>query len=211
MHNEWLKGIKEKAEGNATSLILKKTNFNNNLLSMEERNFLTEQLQKSLASFNNTIANLSTEQFNFRFAEDKWTIAECIEHITLAELRFPAIVKEELLKPSNPEYRKKIQVNEKDIINRLTNKNGKANSPEILKLTGKYPDVQDAISTFRNQRLATIEYVNTITDDLHNHFWKHPATGIVDLYQTIVLMSAHLERHIKQIEEVKLAKDFPKV
>lgn len=177
---------------------------------MEERDFLLAQLKTSLAKFNHAIADLTVEQFNYRFSENRWTIAECIEHITLSELRFPIIVREELLKPANPDHRKKIQVNEVDIINRLTNRNGRVNSPEKLIPTGKYPDIQDAINTFRKQRELTIEYINSTTDDLHNHFWNHPATGVVDLYQTIVLMSAHLERHIKQIEEVKLAKDFPK-
>jgi hypothetical protein len=59
------------------------------------------------------------------------------------------------------------------------------------------------------KRQATIEYIKTTQNDLRNHFWKHPATGVVDLYQTLILMSAHLERHTAQIEEIKSAKRFP--
>ena len=62
---------------------------------------------------------------------------------------------------------------------------------------------------FKKQRLKTIEYIKTTNDDLRNHFWKHRLTGTIDLYQTILLMSAHLERHLAQIEQIKKTAAFP--
>jgi tRNA A37 threonylcarbamoyladenosine synthetase subunit TsaC/SUA5/YrdC len=86
----------------------------------------------------------------------------------------------------------------------------KAKSLEIFKPTGCFTSSEEAIKTFQEQRTKTLQYVNTTSDDLRNHFWKHPLTGTIDLYQTLILMSAHLERHIDQIEKVKAASNFPK-
>lgn len=178
-------------------------------LTAEERAFLVGQLEKSRAKFDSSVAHLTTQQTNFRASEGKWTIAECIEHITLAELSFMKIVTTEMAKPAEPERRKEIKINDARIIKQLTNRRGKANSPEKLKPTGTYADATTAIKVFQSERINTINYVNTTNDDLRNHFWKHMATGVIDLYQTLIVLSAHLERHVAQIEEVKSAKNFP--
>jgi hypothetical protein len=177
-----------------------------NAISEAERLFLTDLLDQSLAKFDKSIANLADKQLNFRSSKNEWTIAECIEHICLAELRFPQIVQEELAKPAK---RKKIKITNEKITTRLINRRWKASAPEIFKPTGRFATVKEAVDTFRTQRLKTIDYVKVTNDDLRNHFWKHPATGVIDLYQTIILMSAHLERHIAQIEEIKMSNDFP--
>lgn len=179
-------------------------------LSTSERQELIVQLQSSLDLFNETIAGLTIEQLNFRESEKKWSIAECIEHITLAELKFPTIVADEMQKPSNPDYRKKIKIKDKKIRPKMLSRIWKAKSPEIFKPTGRFTSSVEAIKTFQDQRIKTMEYVNNTNDDLRNHFWKHPLTGTIDLYQTLILMSAHLERHIEQMKKIKTATNFPK-
>jgi hypothetical protein len=92
----------------------------------------------------------------------------------------------------------------------MTSRRWKAKSPEIFKPTNKFATANEAITAFQNQRMQTIAYVEATKDDLRNHFWKHPLTGKIDLYQTLLLMSAHLERHIEQIENIKSSINFPK-
>lgn len=179
-------------------------------LSTLERRELIVQLQNSLNKFNTTIAGLTSEQLNFREKDNKWTIAECIEHVTLAELKFPTIVNEEMQKPSNPDYIKKIKIKDEKIRPKMLSRIWKAKSPEIFKPTGRFASSEEAIKIFQEQRAKTLQYVNTTSDDLRNHFWRHPLTGTIDLYQTLILMSAHLERHIEQIEKIKSASNFPK-
>lgn len=179
-------------------------------LLTSERQELIVQLQSSLHMFNATIVGLSIEQLNFREKDKKWTIAECIEHITLAELKFPTIVADEMQKPSNPDYRNKIKIKDEKIRPKMLSRIWRAKSPEIFKPTGRFISSVEAIKTFQEQRLKTMEYINKTTDDLRNHFWKHPLTGTIDLYQTLILMSAHLERHIEQMQKIKTATNFPK-
>jgi uncharacterized protein YndB with AHSA1/START domain/uncharacterized damage-inducible protein DinB len=198
LHDVWLGELKKRAEGTTTTI--------SNTERMEMNKILTNSLQK----FNDAIANLSEQQLNFKEASDKWSIAECIEHITLAELEFPNIIAKEMQQPANPDNRTKISIKDEEIQPKMTSRKWKAKSPEIFKPSNKFANAQEAITTFQNQRKTTIEYVETTKDDLRNHFWKHPLTGMIDLYQTLILMSAHLERHTQQIENIKKYTNFPK-
>ena len=55
-----------------------------------------------------------------------------------------------------------------------------------------------------------MDYVRTSNDDFRDHLGPHPVFGALDGYQWILLLSAHSERHTKQIEEVKADPGFPK-
>lgn len=198
LHEHWLEVIKARAEEKTAKLTeMEKTKMN-------------DILNSSLMKFNSAISNLSEAQLNFKPAPNKWSIAECIEHITLAELEFPKILEREMQKSSNPDLRSKISIQDDEIRPKMTSKKWKANSPEIFKPSNKFTNAKEAITTFQNQRNQTIGYVETTKDDLRNHYWKHPLTGKIDLYQTLILMSAHSERHIEQIENIKLSINFPK-
>lgn len=196
-HDKWLRLLKKEAEKYNPKLA---TNLFNS-----ERESMIKVLQQSHEKFMKAISGLTSEQLNYKTSSSKWSIAECIEHVTLAEIRFPEIVKEEMLKPSEPEKRKKINIKDEAIQPKMTSRKWKAKSPEIFKPSNKFKNVDDALSAYATQRLSTIDYVKTTQDDLRNHFWKHPLTGTIDLYQTLLLMSAHLERHTEQIELIKKA------
>jgi len=200
-HENWLLLLKQEAE---------KTNPNlGNRLNKSEREKMVQVLQASHDKFSNSIDGLSPEQLNFKSASGKWSIAECIEHVTLAELRFPEIVREEMLKPADPEKRKKIKIKDQKIREKMISRSWKARSPEVFKPSNSFENHESILAAFQKQRLATIEYVQTSNDDLRNHFWKHPLTGTIDLYQTLLLMSAHLERHTDQIIMIKESEGFP--
>jgi DinB superfamily/Polyketide cyclase / dehydrase and lipid transport len=197
LHDAWLAELKKKSEGNYATI------------SENERIKMQEILKNSMFEFNEAVNRLSESQLNFRPAPGKWTIAECIEHITLAELDFPNILKKEIQKPVNADLRRKIKINDDEIQPKMTSKKWKAKTPERFKPSNKFANAKEAITVFQNQRNKTIAFIDTTKYDLRNRYWKHPLTGKIDLYQTLLLMSAHLERHIAQIETVKKSWDFP--
>jgi hypothetical protein len=55
-----------------------------------------------------------------------------------------------------------------------------------------------------------MDYIRTTNDDLCDHFYTHPAFGVLDGYQRLLLLSSHSARHTEQIEEVKADRNFPK-
>lgn len=196
IHEHWLEVIKARAERTTPKL------------SALERKNIQEVLQNSHKKFKESIKGLSISQLQYT-VDHKWTIAECIEHIALSELEFPAIVKKALQIPANPELRSEITISDDEIRPIMLNSTWKGHSPEKLKPTNHFSTSIETIAEYEKQRLETIAYCLSTEDDLRNRYWEHPKTGVIDLYQTMLLMSAHLERHIEQIEEVKKSPNFP--
>ncbi|HMO40350.1 MAG TPA: DinB family protein [Saprospiraceae bacterium] len=199
LHEHWLSVIKARAEETTSQL----TN--------SEKSEMKQILHQSLLTFNNMVNNLSAAQLNFRAAPNNWSIAECIEHITLAEMEFPKILERALQKPASPEMRTKIKIKDDEIRPKMISEKWKAKSPEIFKPSNAFSSVEETVTIFRRQRNDTIAYIENTKDDLRNHFWEHPLTKTIDLYQTLILMSAHTERHINQIEQIKIHPNFPKL
>lgn len=184
-------------------------NFPSSVITQAQRDYAVSELQRTKNLLEKEFSALTDEQLKFRPAPDKWSIAEIVEHIALAENGIIQVTQSALKGPADSLKRSQITVTDLDIKNRLTNRATKVQSPEIIKPTGKFPSAAVAYQAFASRRVATIEYIATTDDDLLHHFWQHPATGIIDLYQTILLIAAHSERHILQIMEVKADKSFP--
>ncbi|MGA8540262.1 MAG: DinB family protein, partial [Terriglobales bacterium] len=96
------------------------------------------------------------------------------------------------------------------ILTRVPDRSHKAQAPEFLKPTNRWATREELTMAFEDSRKATMDYVRTTNDDLRDHFAPHPVFGTLDAYQWILLISAHSERHTKQIEEVKADPNFPK-
>jgi uncharacterized damage-inducible protein DinB len=179
------------------------------LITMAQRAYAVSELERTRDLLTAELKGLSDEQIKFKASPEQWSIAETVEHIALAENGIFQITQATLKSPADSLRRSEIRVSPEDIKRRLTNRTTKVQSPEIIKPTGKFPSITAAYQAFAGRREATITYVNSTNDDLLNHFWQHPATGTIDLYQTILLIAAHSERHILQIREVKQAAGYP--
>ncbi len=180
------------------------------ILTSKQRTFAAEYLQETKQAFFNALEGLTEEQLKFKAKDEKWCILDCAEHIALAERTLAGVVQKQLLEPADSLKFKKLKMTEKKIISRLTFRLIKVKAPEVIKPTGQFKSIDDIKHAFMNQRDSTINYVLMTQAPLHYHYWKHPATGVIDLYQTLILMSAHTQRHILQILEVKKNAKFPR-
>ena len=52
-------------------------------------------------------------------------------------------------------------------------------------------------------------YVRTTNDSLKDHIAPHPLFGDLTAYQWLVMIPAHANRHVDQLDEVKAIEDFP--
>src|SRR5947207_14194876 len=75
-------------------------------LTQEERGRAIAEVEGSKKAFLDATKGLSPAQWNFKAAPDRWSVAECSEHIALAEGFIFALVSEKIMKaPPNPEKR----------------------------------------------------------------------------------------------------------
>src|SRR5262249_61943916 len=73
-------------------------------LSQEERDKAVAELEGSKKAFLDATKGLSAAQWNFKPAPERWSIAECAEHIALSEGLIVGLVTDRIMKaPANPE------------------------------------------------------------------------------------------------------------
>jgi hypothetical protein len=71
-----------------------------------------------------------------------------------------------------------------------------------------FKSATEALESFKMNRDKLIEYVKSTDADLRNHVMAMPF-GSLDGYQFILFISAHSNRHMQQINEVKANPGFP--
>src|SRR5271169_1266020 len=180
-------------------------------LSAAERDVALTSLQATHDAFLKSIAGLSEKQWRFKPAPDRWSVAEVAEHIAVSESTLLGLVQTKfMMSPADPSKRAEVAGKDQIIMEKVPDRSRKAQAPEFLKPTNRWATEAELTKAFDDSRKATMDYVRTTNDDLRDHFGPHPVLGPLDAYQWILLISAHSERHTKQIEEVKADPNFPK-
>jgi hypothetical protein len=150
---------------------------------------------------------LSPAQWNFKPAPDKWSIAECMEHIAAAEDFIRGTIEQNVMKaPAAPD--RDVAKIDAGILANVADRTNKFQAPEPLKPTNRFGSPQAAIKHFVESRAKTEEFLKT-TPDLRGHAVDSPAGGKWDAYEFVLMIAAHSERHTKQIEEVKASAGYP--
>jgi hypothetical protein len=180
-------------------------------LTQHDRDFAVASMQASRKLFLDSVADLTPEQWNFKAAPDRWSIAECAEHIALSEDFISGLAKNQIMKtPVTPEKRAAVKVTDQEILDKTPDRSQKFKAPEPITPKKTFAEPDQAVTRFKESREKNIEYIETTQDDLRDHFFPHPAFGPLDAYQWLLLMSAHTERHTLQILDVKADPKFPK-
>lgn len=161
-------------------------------------------------------AGLSDAQWTFKPSPDRWSIAEIVEHMVIAQERILGPVREQLAQaPAPPADRDFLQV-DAIVLEKIPDRSIKAKAPDFFQPTGLWtlPTALDRL--FRNYARLT-EFVES-TPDLRDHILEAPPLRIVtngafdtmDAYQWALTVSAHNERHVRQIHEVKTEPNYPR-
>ena len=177
-------------------------------LSQADRDTAAKYLQETRQKFLASIDGVSEAQWTFKPGPDRWSIAETAEHIALSEQMILGLIIEKIVKAPPAAADAKLPTDQ-NVIDRITDRSGKAQAPEFLRPSNKWADRASLTKDFNAARDKTIEYVKSTPEDLRAHAVAHPALGPIDGLQWIILVSAHSARHTAQIEEVKAAPGYP--
>jgi uncharacterized damage-inducible protein DinB len=150
--------------------------------------------------------NLSPTQLRYKPAPDRWSVAECLEHLTMVETfvlgNIQNTVKEAAGSP-------KTDNTDEALVQIVENRTVKANAPERIVPTGRIAHDQ-LLAEFAAARKRTSEFLATTNAPLRQYAFPHPRFGQVDCYQWILLVAGHGDRHRQQIEEVIADTGFPR-
>lgn len=177
-------------------------------LTKAERKFAVDHLNKTRADLIAAVQGLSDAQLNYKPAPDRWSVLECVQHITLASQGIYEFMQQTLKTPNDSAW--KSTVTDEGFIKNVEDRSHKAQAAEPLKPShSTYKDLASTLKAFNDERDSLINYVNTNQDDLRSHI-GNLGFAKVDAYQIILLISAHTNRHTQQLNEVKANAGFPK-
>ena len=179
-------------------------------LTSKERKFAATHLKDTKSDVLKSIRNLSEAQLAFKPAPDKWSIKECIYHVAVSEKNLWHILDGAMKQPPNSEKRSEIKLVDEQVETMVEDRTKKIIMTAMLEpKNSAFTTIDEALESFKKQRMDHIKYMKTTTKDLRNHVTELPI-GWVDCYQLCLFISAHTNRHIQQIEEIKGDPSFPK-
>jgi hypothetical protein len=177
-------------------------------LTQAEKDRAVQYLEKTKQGVLDATKGLSEAQWNFKAGPDRWSIAQCVEHIAAAEDYIRGMDAEKLMvAPAVPG--RDTKKTDDAVIAMVPDRSQKAQAPEPLVPTNRFGSPDGSLKHFVESRAKTEDFVKT-TPGLRDHAVDSPMGAKLDGYEFVLLIAAHSERHTKQILEVKADPNYPK-
>ena len=173
-------------------------------MTQRDREHLVAHLQMTETWLIDEVSPLSAEQWNFRTAPDRWTIAEVVQHLVIAEPTYWKLLQDGLKQA--PQKLNK-QATDADVLWYGIDRTRHEKTEPSKDAKGQTIDVRQGLESFRKLHDMMLNYARDTDDDLRAH--AVPEWG-VDAYQCLLEISTHTQRHILQIREIKADSRFPK-
>jgi hypothetical protein len=177
-------------------------------LTQADRDKGVEHLEKTRDGVVAATKGLSEAQMKFKAAPDRWSVAETLEHIALAEGFIFQNVTDKIMKAPVGAGDRDLAATDAMVLAMIPDRSHKAQAPPPLVPTGHATPAEN-LDLFLKSRAKTIAYLQS-TPDLREHVVDSPLGKPLDAYEWLLFISAHSERHTKQILEVKADASFPK-
>lgn len=166
---------------------------------MNVSNFEYKNLQETRDMLVKEISSINDNQFNARLGTDDWSIAQVCHHLVLVEQSAIKAVSWGLNKGElGPVARKNVQA--------VANRTKKMKAPSIVEPDKKEFTVEQMVGMLNDSREKLMQFLETIEDPsvLKEKSAKHAAFGKLTLEQWIEFIPYHEQRHIEQIQEIKI-------
>lgn len=177
--------------------------YSNTASCMDDKAYALNYLAETEQFLVFMLQDVDRQSWNYRPAEDRWTIGETAEHILEAEKRLFDQIKK-ILTEQRPDAEKKSAIPSFEaLLTQLHNRyTYKVKTIADLEPNGKWISKEEFIDAFQDQRHKLVQFLTT-TDKTLNQFFTESPVGTVDLLQYVMIAAGHGARHTLQIEEIK--------
>jgi len=173
------------------------------VLTPEERSTAAAELEESRRRLLAALENLTDDEWRRRPSADRWSIAECAEHVTAAELPLAKFFATAATVEPSEEERREIRGKDEFVRRHLRDRSQRGEAPERIRPKGRFATQEETIRTFEERRAVNLAYVRETSEPLRDRFAPHPFAGVLDGYQWVLFLAAHTDRHAAQIEEIR--------
>ncbi|MBV9926351.1 MAG: DinB family protein [Acidobacteria bacterium] len=161
-----------------------------------------EHIDRTRARLHSTVEGLSEEQMAFSPAPDRWSVAQLVEHLSIVEGGVVKVVERLLSNAEEADAPGTFEpVSVEEFVER--SRGVKLEAPERVRPTGALA-VADSLARLKDSRAALHALRPRIERaDGRALRFPHPAWGPLDLYQWLLFVGAHEDRHLAQLEALK--------
>jgi hypothetical protein len=165
-----------------------------------------EHIDRTRARLIAAVEGLSEEQQGYRRAPDRWSVAELVEHLSIVEGNIVRLLNKLLGKAEESGAAAKAAdsfdpVSIEEFVERT--RDLKLEAPESIRPTGA--SLSDSLARLSESRAALHALRPRVERaDGRSLRFPHPAWGPLDLYQWLLFVGAHEDRHLAQIEALKV-------
>ena len=152
---------------------------------------------------------LSPAQWNFKSAPDRWSVAECTEHIAIAEDYLRSLIVDKVMKAGPRPAGDDVKAIDDMVIAQIPDRTVKRQAPDPIKPANRFGSPEESLKHFVESRQTTVDLLKD-TNGLRAHAIMSPLGKEMDGYEWILFIAGHSARHTKQINEVKADPNFPK-
>jgi hypothetical protein len=187
----------------STLLIGSATALEAGSMSAADRQRLLAHFEMTEAWLRSETDGLSNAQLTFRMTPDSWSIQEVVEHLAIAEPQYWQQVQDSLKQPLG--Y--KSESTDAAILWYGVDRTNRQRTGEARVPKGKYESVKESLADFRKLRATMTQFAKDTQEDVRG---RQLQGGSMDIYQWMLMISTHSQRHILQIREVKAHAGYPK-
>ena len=179
------------------SLVMVQLNAQEGTISTDEQKFLFDYLELTESNLLETVSMVDEESWLYKPKSGGWSLAECMDHIILAE----AAVFEQLKEALQSEANAGLNTRNQDgwLISKISDRGVKVVTP--LPPQGLFKSKDEMINAFARSRQQIRDFLADGQLPLRSHFGNSPY-GPADAYQLALVIAAHSLRHHAQILEV---------
>jgi DinB superfamily len=175
-------------------------------ISASERQIAIEDFNATRDALHAELLGLTEEQWIFKPAPHRWSIAQNVQHVTAVEARVHAILAN-LKNCAESSADRDDHSIDRSLRNAVLDRTLRVEAPVHLRPSGDWT-IEEAWRRFEENRQQSIRLLDE-ADCLRGYTLPHPIFGPWDRYQWLLAAAGHCGRHTLQIIEVKQDSAFP--
>jgi len=168
-------------------------------MSPEPAPDLIQLLEESRRELIDATAGLSDAEAVLVLQQGRWSVLQCVEHVTFVEERFAGRLAGAQRTETPPESRAA------RLAGLTANRTRRVQAPEPAVPVGRYTNLAEALEAFNSTRDRTIRIVAKRAADLPLLVVEHPFFGPLSGESLVGVMAGHSRRHAEQVREIRAA------
>ena len=170
-------------------------------MSPETRTDIVEILEKSRQEFLEAAHGVSEAQAKINPEPGRWSVLDCVEHVTLVEQRFLG-----RLEAASPVDAPDASAEKEAALTAaVPDRSRRAEAPEFVRPAGRFATLAEALEHFNAARAQTIRFAQERANDLYSLATEHARFGPLNGKEQLLISAGHVRRHAAQIREVRAA------